>query len=603
MDLARYLSLYLAETQEHLRALDAALLELERSGAGSAVEEAFRAVHTIKGMAATMGHAGVTETAHALEDRLSELRGGAPVDSALVDSLLRDADTLAQEVARSTASAQATVGGSLATVAAPAIAARPPSGAEVPADAAVVQVFLRPDTQLKAARAALVLRAAAQHATLLGSAPAAIDDDFDGALLLFVARGADRAALEAAIRAAGDVETVLFPTDGAEPAAVSASAPAVRHQHVRVDQRRLDELANGVGELGMMCAHLAALIGIDPATEHGDLLDRVTRLVGRLQESVLAARMVPVAEVFERFPRVVRDAARSLGKEVDFRIEGADIQLDRSILQEVADPLVHLLRNAVSHGLESPQERLAAGKPAAGRVVLRAARVRSSVEISVADDGGGVDAERVFARAAELGIAVPAHERGTAEGMLRVLSHPGFSTAEEVSDVSGRGVGLDAVVTRVRALGGAVDLRTEQGTGTTFILRLPLTLAVAHALRVRVGGEDYAIPLTHVAEAIELRSSMITSVRGREVVRLRGDVLPLVRLGQVLGAQHANDSAAVITEIGERRTALAVDELVGREQIVVKTFDAAVGALPIFSGATLLASGRPALVLDPASVA
>jgi two-component system, chemotaxis family, sensor kinase CheA len=310
-----------------------------------------------------------------------------------------------------------------------------------------------------------------------------------------------------------------------------------------------------------------------------------------------------VADIFARLPRLARDTARRLGRDVALRLEGGDIRLDRAILGELTDPLTHLVRNAIDHGIETPAARLAAGKPAGGTLVVRAERERSSVRIVVEDDGAGVDAARVLNRARAAGLDTDEDRIATAGELFRLLSHPGFSTADEVTEVSGRGVGLDAVATRIRALGGAIDMETERGRFTRFVLRLPITLALAHALRVRVAGEDYAIPLTHVAEAIEFADVPVEAESGREFVRLRGATIPLVRLGRVLQAPRpAAERAAVLAESGERRAALAVDELVGREQILIKPFDSAVGALRVFSGATLLADGRPALVLDPLSV-
>jgi two-component system chemotaxis sensor kinase CheA len=235
--------------------------------------------------------------------------------------------------------------------------------------------------------------------------------------------------------------------------------------------------------------------------------------------------------------------------------------------------------------------------------MLRATRDRSSVRIQVEEDGRGVNAEKVITRARLKGLAVPATSEVANEELLKILAHPGFSTADHVTGTSGRGVGLDAVVNRVRALGGAIDMQTRAGEGTTFTLRLPITLAIAQALRVQVGEEDYAIPLTHVAEAVELDTVKLGHANGREVMHLRAEVLPLIRLRSVLCTPgHGRETAAVVAELGERRTALAVDRLIGREQILVKQFDGAVGTLPIFSGVTLLADGRPALVLDPVSV-
>jgi two-component system chemotaxis sensor kinase CheA len=268
------------------------------------------------------------------------------------------------------------------------------------------------------------------------------------------------------------------------------------------------------------------------------------------------------------------------------------------------DPLVHLLRNAVDHGLEPSADRVAAGKTARGDLLLRAERERTSVQVQVIDDGRGVDVARVVARAKATGLlSADASDQQGDDVLLRIMSQPGLSTTDQVTELSGRGVGLDAVVARIRTLGGAISMASRRGEGTTFTVRLPLTLALAQALRVRVAGEDYAIPLTHVTEAVELADVMTAAVNGRETLRLRDELVPLVRLRAVLRAGTGDtESAAVIAEIGGRRAALAVDELVGREQILVKSFDAATGMLPYFSGATVLADGRPALILDPLSV-
>jgi len=609
MQLDRYLGLYLSETQDRLRALNRSLLELETGGGDAALDEAFRAAHTLKGMAAAMGFQAVAEVAHALEDRLDEIRAGRlAVSRAVIDELLARADRLERENEVAIAGGPeggAAAGSGAAPGAAPAAGVAPDIGRErVPEGTAlIVRVALDEGSPLKAARAMIVCRNAGGVATVLGTLPAEFGDDFDGHLTLYVGAGADREALAGAIRAAGEVAAVRFEAPGATRRGGVARGTGGRTgwQRVRIDQRHLIDLADGIGDLAILCGRLEAVAATIASEPLDDVVDRIRRRVRELEQSILAARMVPVGEVFDRFPRVVRDAARGLGKEVDFVMEGREIELDREILEELADPLIHLLRNAIDHGLERPAEREAAGKAPAGRLVLRAARERSSILIEVSDDGRGVARGKVLGRARELGL-VGEGEGLDDDALLRLLSQPGLSTAERVTDLSGRGVGLDVVVNRIRALGGAIALHTEEGRGTTFSLRLPTTLALMQALRIRVGGEDYAIPLTHIAEAVVLESEVVEVVDGREQLRLRGDALPLVRLGEVLGAEGAMESAAVVAEVADRRAALAVDELVGREQIVVKPFDAAVGALPIFSGATILADGRPALVLDPISV-
>jgi two-component system, chemotaxis family, sensor kinase CheA len=627
MDLRRFLDLYISESGEHVRLLQRSLLALERDDAGGdAVAEAFRAAHTLKGISAAMGYRAVADMAHQLEDRLDALRAGTlAADGGLIDRLLADADALASAVADAVrtaplqhpadelVSAAADAAGTAPLQhpaeepAAPAAAA--PDG-EPAGTAVIALVRLQPDAPIKAARALLVLRGLAAQPGLLGSDPAEFADDFAGEFRAFFAAGADAAAIEAAILRAGEVASVEFVEAGAargggrqvrqeSAAAGPAPASALPARQIRVDAVRLDAIADGIGELSVL---LGRLPDDAPASgAQGEMTHRIGAVLMQLQEDVLQLRMVPVRDALDRLPRVVRDAARTLGRDVELVVSGDDVQLDRTIIEEIGEPLVHLVRNAVDHGIEPPAERQRAGKPARGRITITAERERSSVCITISDDGRGVQSARVAAKAAAAGL-LPDHGASelTSEELFRLLSHPGLSTADRVSAVSGRGVGMDVVVSRIRALGGAIDMQSVAGEGTTFTMRLPITLALAQALRVRVGGEDYAIPLTHLAEVVELGSNVHD---GGATVQLRGEQVLLVRLRSVLGVEGAGpEDTAVVAELGGRRAALAVDELVGGEQIVVKSFDPVAGLLPYFSGATLLADGRPALVLDPLSV-
>ena len=609
MDLTRFLDLFISEAREHTKLLGRGILALERGGGAEAVDEAFRAAHTLKGLAAAMGYNAVAQLAHALEDELDGIRAGRlQATGERIDGLLQAADELEIAIDHAVATQAPQIDGGAAAPAAPAAAKSSRTfTSPVADDELAVLVRLNPDAAIKAARAMLVIRGIEMGWRVLRTEPATFDDDFDGEFRIIVPKESDAGAIEAAILAAGEVASVEVDGGNAAPAPAAPvrtpvrEAPgAARTQQVRVDPRKLDLIADGIGELSVLQARLEQ----EPMARGAvsDMIDRLGTVLAELQHSVLSVRMVPVSEAFERFPRLVRDTARKLGKQLDFEMLGAEIQLDRSILDEMVDPLIHLLRNAVDHGIESPEEREITGKPPRARLQLRAERVRTSVRIVVQDDGRGIKRERVIARARAAGLLAPDDEHGVDDGdLFRLISSPGFSTAEAVTDTSGRGVGLDVVVNRIRAIGGAIDMTSVEGEGTTFTLRLPITLALGQALRVRVGGDDYAIPLTHIAEAVEL-ASIVVEREGSEHIVLRGEDVPLVRLGDVLGGGGGRETAAVVAELGERRTALAVDALVGHEQILVKTFDAAVGTLPIFSGATLLADGRPALVLDPLSV-
>jgi two-component system chemotaxis sensor kinase CheA len=462
----------------------------------------------------------------------------------------------------------------------------------------------------------LVVRKAQQLGTVVRVQPPATAfeaDDFDGRFTLELDTVAPAAQIEAAIRAVGDIDTVIVGADGGEAVPVtgeSAVTAGARRGHIRVDLRRLDSLMDLIGELvtarGRLNELAARWAGQEPAID--DVALQISRLSADLQNEIILARMTPVWQVFDRFPRLVRDIARQLGKQVQFRVEGKEIELDRAILDELGDPLVHLLRNAVDHGIETPAERKRHKKEAEGEIVLAAVRERSSVAISISDDGRGIDRARILEKAKREGIVRPHVETLSDDQLLRVLARAGFSTATTVTNVSGRGVGIDVAMTRIRALGGSIEIQTEPGKGTTFVLRLPVTLAIVRALIAAVGAERYALPLTYVAETVEFGTTAMTKMEGREAMVLRDRVVPLVDLRALLTTHGAAAPSppprrpVIVLEMGERRAGIVVDGMLSQQEIVVKEFDAPQGTLPIFSGATIMGDGVPALILDAAGL-
>lgn len=646
-----------------------ALLALERAGGQGevgteSVGAIFRAVHTVKGMSATMGFSPVATLSHELETLLDGVRRGVRrIDERLMDLLFRSADVLEAAIEAAVAGGEPVDVGPLiaqlrAESAEPADASGPPAVApkakrkraakasraavaeSTPIEAMMprgpsawttempdgpgmpVRVRLVEGTPLKGVRAFLVVQAARALGEVLACSPsveALQADQFDHDIALRLHTEHDADDVEATLRRAGDVVEVLVgdepvvaprldPVNAAlsAPSAAPAPASAMRAQRsVRIDLRRLDSLMNLIGELVITRGRLAQLsVGLnDPALT--EAVTQTSRLVADLQDEIMTSRMVPVWQVFDRFPRLVRDAARSVGKQVNFVVEGKDVELDRSMLDEVGDPIVHLLRNAIDHGIETPDTRRAAGKSPEGRLTLSATRDRTAVAIRVTDDGRGIDRGRVLARARAAGLVDEDKTALTDEELLRLISRPGFSTAETVTDLSGRGVGIDAVYNRVRALGGAVDIRTMQGQGTTVTLRLPLTLAIVRSLLAKIGEETYAVPLTHVRETVELETSVVQSVQGREVFMLREEVLPVVRMRELVRHPAPAPDAmeqVIVVEMAERRAALVVDALVGQQEIVVKQFDGVRDGLNVFGGATILGDGVPALILDVSSL-
>jgi two-component system, chemotaxis family, sensor kinase CheA len=616
MDLSKYATLFVTESREHLKACNSSLLAWESEpAAAEPVDRVFRAIHTIKGMAATMGYASVAELSHRIENLLDRLRRDRLLpDSAVFQVLFRAIDALGKAVEGAAAGTEEPADGGLlaeldrvaASGASPeAVPVQPePTPARRASDAPRVhsiQVIIRSAAVMRGARAALVLRRAEALGTLTAIRPPLVElerDDFDGRFSFRLQARSSEPDITAALLAVGEVESIRF-----EALSPIGQTPVASRQ-IRVDLRRLDLLMKQVGELVVAKNRLGAL-----SLESGDpaLLEvsgRVTRLVSAMQAEVLAARMTPVGEVFERFPRLVRDLSQNLGKQIRFDMEGEDIELDRSILDEIGEPLVHLIRNAADHGIEAPAQRVAAGKQAQGRILLSATRERNTVAIRVSDDGRGIDRERVLEKARSEGAA-PETETLTDDLLVRVLARPGFSTANQVSGVSGRGVGVDVAMTRVRALGGTLEVRSELGQGTTFVIRVPLTLAIVRALLTEAGGERYAVPLVYVAETVEFDRRAVTAIRDREALVVRDQVIPTVHLRDLVASRSKvapSRRPTIILEVGERRAALVVDALVGQQDIVVEPFDAPRGLPSFVGGATILADGAPALILDAAAL-
>jgi two-component system chemotaxis sensor kinase CheA len=628
MDLSKYAALFLAESREHLNACNASLLEWERAPASvEPVDRLFRAIHTIKGMAATMGYAPVAQLAHAAENLLDALRHSRISTSPAVFQLLfRAVDTLGALVEGTAAGSEEEADAGLTLSAAEGLIPELDAAAAGPVSlqqdvgpkentgpqllrratdaprSRPVQVVIEPGAVMRGARAALVLRRAEALGAVSGVQPPLAQlerDEFDGRFFFRLRTRVPDAEIASVLRAAGNVETVLLQ----EPA--SDAEARERGRQIRVDLRRLDALMKQVGELVVARNRLAAI-----SSEAGDpalieLSGRVSRLVSAMQGEVLAARMTPVGEVFERFPRLARDLSRDLGKRIRFDMEGEEIELDRSILDEIGEPLLHLIRNAADHGIEPPEQRMSAGKSAEGRILLSATRERNTVALRVVDDGRGIDREGILTKARREGLAADEVDTLTDDLLVRVLARPGFSTAQAVSGVSGRGVGVDVAMTRVRALGGTLEVRSEPGRGSTFLIRVPLTLAIVRALLAEAGGEQYAVPLAYVAETVEFDRRAVTAVRDREALVVRDQVIPTVHLRDLVSASGGvapGRQPAVILEVGERRTAMVVDALLGQQDIVVEPFDAPRGLPPFVGGATILADGKPALILDVAAL-
>ncbi len=646
MDITRFHAAFFEESREGLDAMESGLLAME-SGRSDAetINVIFRAAHSIKGGAATFGFTAVTDLTHLLETLLDEARAGKrTLDAIATGALLQSVDVLRGLLAGCEhgdaidQAALASARGALEQLLSgekPAAPAK--AGASVAAPAGDWRINFTPASSLfmSGNDPLRILRELSSHGelgvtclderlprfeqmdpyeaylawdlTLPGSVPRrAIDEAF--------AWVEDECALTIGTARA---ETMEATTAAAPAAAIDADigAPGGRRStdhdnSIRVAVAKVDALINLVGELVITQAMLRQRSDhLDPVANEALLsgLVQLERNTRDLQESVMGVRMLPVEFAFSRFPRMVRDLASRLGKKVQLRTSGEATELDKGVIEKIVDPLVHLVRNAIDHGLESPAERVAAGKDETGSITLTAAHQGGHIIIEIGDDGRGLDRERILRKAAERGLYVP--ENPTDAQVWDLVFAPGFSTAEKLTDLSGRGVGMDVVRKNIAALGGQVEIRSQRGAGSTISIRLPLTLAIVDGMSVAVGGEVFIVPLNIVVESLQLASADVRTIAGESrVLKVRDDYLPLVNLAQQYAlpasrdAEHANPIAIVVESEG-RRLALEVDELLGQHQVVVKNLEANYRRVPGVSGATILGDGRVALIVDPAAIA
>ncbi|MBR3457413.1 MAG: chemotaxis protein CheA, partial [Selenomonadaceae bacterium] len=394
----------------------------------------------------------------------------------------------------------------------------------------------------------------------------------------------------------------------AKAAATPAAAAKKSHagQSVRVDIEKLDTLMNLMGELVVNKVRLEQIGQAHRISELTETLEQMDRVTTDLQNIVMKVRMVPVSQVFNRFPRMVRDVAKELNKEINLTIEGEETELDRTVIDEIGDPIMHLLRNSLDHGVEHPDDREAKGKPRVGEVGLIARHEGNNVVIMVTDDGAGINADKMRRKAVEKGMMSQEEvDKLDDADAVRIIFLPGFSTAEQISDISGRGVGMDVVRNKIEALSGHVDVETHIDEGSVFKIKLPLTLAIIQAMLVKVQEEIYAIPLGSIDSTINIQPDDIKTVQNKEVIVLRGEIIPIIRMEQTLQVPHVKDFEeifVVVVHAGEAKAGIVVDNLIGQQEIVIKTLGNLFTGLKMFSGATILGDGRVALIIDVATM-
>jgi two-component system chemotaxis sensor kinase CheA len=517
-----------------------------------------------------------------------------------------------------------------------------------------IHVEISENCILKSARSYMVMNALDEISDVIKSVPPAEDleqEKFDHSFDVIIVSDADAKAIEHAVSAISEItvaEVTEFdpekteapaaapaPAPAPEPPAPAAPAPAAKAappkaaapakkdakpaakdakkahmggQSVRVDIEKLDTLMNLVGELVTNKVRLEQIGMTHRLTDLTETLEQMDRVTTDLQSVVMKVRMVPVSQVFNRFPRMVRDLTKELNKEINLTIEGEDTELDRTVIDEIGDPLMHLLRNSLDHGVEHPDEREAKGKPRTGEVGLIARHEGNNVVIMVTDDGAGINADKIRNKAVEKGMITREEADALPDAdAVRLIFLPGFSTAEVITDVSGRGVGMDVVRSKIESLGGNVDVETKIDEGSVFKIKLPLTLAIIQAMLVKVQDEMYAIPLGSIDSTINITPDDIKTVQNKEVIVLRGEIIPIARLGEVLSvpkgeATNEEDIFVVVVHVGDHKMGIVVDNLIGQQEIVIKTLGKLLSGLKMLAGATVLGDGHVAMILDVSSL-
>ena len=576
---------FLAETTELLEKLDDDLVALEKSSDDAdLLNRIFRSIHTVKGASSFLGFDLLVKVTHKTEDVLNRLRKGELyVTPEIMDVILEATDLVKLLVSD--------------------IKAGDIQEREIDGTIAKLLPLLSENAAAAQAQPATVPAAPSENPippVVEHVAPPVINPPQE------VRQSAQQ-------KSAGPGDVVIKKTSPSPKPSDGKGEDLSDNATVRVDIKRLDDLMNQVGELVLernrmiqINQNLQQVDGdkVDFNEEFGKLTKRMNFVTSELQMQVLKMRMLPVEKVFKKFPRIVRSMARDLGKEVDLQIFGEETELDRSVVDEIGDPLIHLIRNAVDHGLEGPEQRVAAGKPRVGTLILSAVHEGNQIIINIKDDGAGIDTDRVGRKALEKGLVSEEQLAAMSQRELfDLIFLPGFSTKDKASDLSGRGVGMDVVRTNIKKLNGLIEIKSERGQGSEFILRLPLTLAIIQSLLVEVEGEVYSIPLSSVLETLRVDQRQFHVIGGQEVLKLRDMVLPLVRLERVFRVQkreEQNDFCyVVVVGSADKRMGLVVTRLVGQQEVAIKSLGNYLANIPGIAGSTILGDGRVALIIDP----
>ncbi|MGE6491614.1 chemotaxis protein CheW [Exiguobacterium sp. NPDC077395] len=660
MDVNEYLGLFLDESQEHIQSINTQLLKLEQSGGADVVQEIFRSAHTLKGMSSTMGYERVANLTHEMESALDLVRGGKKESNQLLldtmfiameqmEDMIADIENGGQganvDVSETVAAFQSFIGGKEVVV----TEAKESSTFDVDLytnsvidqakqtgfEAYQITVKLSDAVVLKAARAYMVFDRLQELGEVVRTHPETEEieqEQFDLSFDVLFLSQETAEVIEHAIAQVSEVERVevnVFTGASESEPEVAVTAEAVvpepvvqtapdqeekdtkdtkeqvaaqaQAKTIRVNLERIDRLMNLFEEFIIDRGRLERLADEVGQPELNETVEKIKRGTNELQSLVLTLRMMPIEQVFNRFPRMVRSVAKEIHKKVQLDISGAETELDRTVIDEIGDPLVHLIRNAIDHGIERPEVRVQAGKPEQGMLALRAYHGGNRVFIEIEDDGAGINVDKVRSKALERGVISDEEATMMSENELAMLIFaPGFSTADVVTDLSGRGVGLDVVKNKIESLGGVVSLETVAGQGTKFQVSLPLTLSIISAMLVQVGEESYAIPLSSILETTLLDEADILTAHRERVFDFRGQLVPLVYLKEMFGIESETKSQfpVVVVRKGNKLVGVVVNDLIGQQEIVMKPLGTYLEGIPAISGATILGDGRVALIVD-----
>ncbi|MDX5324523.1 MAG: chemotaxis protein CheA [Exiguobacterium sp.] len=654
MDVNEYLGLFLDEAQEHIQSVNTQLLKLEQSGSMDAVQEIFRSAHTLKGMAATMGYESVANLTHEMESALDLVRGGRKASNQLLlDTMFTAMEQIEEMIAHIEGGGNGTNVDVSATVKAfqsfighgepeAVEAVDSPFTVDLYTDSVIEQakqtgfeafrlhVKLSDAVVLKAARAYMVFDRLQELGEVVRTVPdteAIEQEQFDLSFDVLFLSQESAEVIEHAVSQVSEVDRVevhVFTTEAIGEPEVAASVeapiapvvnavptpqetdevkeqPVAQAKTIRVNLERIDRLMNLFEEFIIDRGRLERLADEVGQPELNETVEKIKRGTNELQSLVLTLRMMPIEQVFNRFPRMVRSVAKDIQKKVQLDISGAETELDRTVIDEIGDPLVHLIRNAIDHGIERPDVRVQSGKPEQGRLSLRAYHGGNRVFIEIEDDGAGINVDKVRSKALERGVLTVEEAASMTDNELAMLIFaPGFSTADVVTDLSGRGVGLDVVKNKIESLGGVVSLETAVGQGTKFQVSLPLTLSIISAMLVMAGEETYAIPLSSILETTLLDEADILTAHRERVFDFRGQLVPLVYLKEMFGieAETKSQFPVVVVRKGNKLVGVVVNDLIGQQEIVMKPLGSYLEGIPAISGATILGDGRVALIVD-----